>query len=101
MVRKIEFVEDRSDWQTGPCDVFICALGYETRSRYIAEMLASRAATKLALVFNTSEAFDYTLNERRLRELGFTEVSFSNRLAMSLEEAIQKSNEKTCDPWYA
>jgi hypothetical protein len=59
-------------------DMFICALGYERRSRYIAETLSPRAEVKCAIGFTHNRILNYSDNLVWFDQAGFLIVEPSD-----------------------
>jgi len=75
-------------------DVVICALGYERRSRYVAEKLDFESDIKIAIKFGFNEGVNYKDNKRAFEERGFEILNNSTvDLAKYLVEISEPSEE--------
>jgi len=78
----------RHDSRAPSYDLLIVALGYETRSSYIASELHERATAKLALDLDGDRIFSYNTNRSLLKTLGFTIVAPSSDLASVVTSSL-------------
>jgi hypothetical protein len=70
-------------------DLFIAAIGYEERARYVAESLHINADERLAIGFISGHVFNYDKNTRWYRDAGFSishveDSAFDAQIARSL-----------------
>ncbi len=76
-------------------DVVVCALGYETRSRYVAENIEFVASTKIALTFDHNLSISRNENERCFDSFGFNKYTLQdNQWKMVFEKMAVKTNEE-------
>lgn len=97
MTKKI-IVRDAGDHDSlDGYDVFICALGYEERSSYIARHADRLPSTKLAYTFGRNEELSFTRNRMFFEEHSFSYINFSvaqDSVSQNLEKYISTAYEK-------
>lgn len=69
--------------------VFIAALGYEQRSRHVAEQLSDRAKRKIAFAFDSPGIFSFNANQTHLTQSGFEILPLSEDFTIDLESILR------------
>lgn len=63
-----------------PYHVFVAAVGYESRARFIVEHLHPEASVRIAAGFMSDRVLDFEKNEQRIRNLGYKTENVPNEL---------------------
>lgn len=93
---KIQFTDAlrSADVESAKYDLLICALGYESRSAFLANKVSSRVNHRLCLAFPSQDVLSYRDNERQFEKLRFArldwqgEASFAG-IRQKIEEVVE------------
>lgn len=70
--------------------LLIVAVGYEERSRHVAEMLSGTSARKIALAFQSDGVLSYDDNVRLVEDQGFEIIGVDGRVTEHLSEVLDQ-----------
>ena len=87
-------VEPLNPESTAPLDIFICAAGYETRSRFVAHQLVPKASAYLAIGFPDQRVLAREENDHWFLEAGYkltntTDKSFNDLISEELNACLR------------
>lgn len=97
LLREIELRSRPKECGEETWDVLICALGYESRARFVAEKYGSRARERISIAFDSKDIYDYRLNEKIFQKLDFFCLRFDIDLIEKtlMEMLVSIWNDKT------